>query len=189
MERAFPFSEKFIKEHPDFNFVNEGGAMLSELEYAIGKRYGFPVGKDFEDVVNRITPAEIEDMASKLSVYNRDASEQRIKHLGMPDVMPLTPEQAHFYNNFKDMLLKVPAVAGGAIVVPKDKQYRNGKLPGYKIGHNPSNAKMNSDGTFTDDYTKLFDDIYITPKKVDLKYGSHTLNNFPEYLANRTAWM
>jgi len=137
MERMFPFSEKFIKEHPDFNFVNEGGAMLSELEYAIGKRYGFPVGKDFEDVVNRITPAEIEDMASKLSVYNRDASEQRIKHLGMPDVMPLTPEQAHFYNNFKDMLLKVPAVAGGAMMVPQDKRYRNGKLPGYFEGELP----------------------------------------------------
>lgn len=67
--------------------------------------------------------------------------------------------------------------------------FKNGKLPRYKIGKNPSHAKMNDDGTFTDDYTKVFEDMYITPEKVDLKRGSHTLNNFPEYLANRTAWM
>lgn len=68
-------------------------------------------------------------------------------------------------------------------------RYKNGKLPGYRIGKNPSHAKMNEDGIFTDDYTKVFEDMYVTPDKVDLKRGSHTLNNFPEYLANRTAWM
>lgn len=67
--------------------------------------------------------------------------------------------------------------------------YKNGKLPGYKIGHNVSNAKLNEDGTFTDDYTKVFEDMYVTPQKTDLKRGSYTLNNFPYYLQHRTDWM
>lgn len=66
--------------------------------------------------------------------------------------------------------------------------FKNGKLPGYKIGHNVSNAKLNEDGTFTDDYTKLFEDMYATPQKTDLKRGSYTLNNFPYYLQHRTDW-
>lgn len=69
---------------------------------------------------------------------------------------------------------------------------KNGKLPGYKDGkirHNVSHAKMNDDGTFTDDYTKLFEDMYVTPQKTDLKRGSYTLNNFPYYLQHRTDWM
>ena len=66
---------------------------------------------------------------------------------------------------------------------------KNGKLPGYKIGHNVSNAKLNEDGTFTDDYTKVFEDMYVTPQKTDLKRGSYTLNNFPYYLQHRTDWM
>ena len=66
---------------------------------------------------------------------------------------------------------------------------KNGKLPGYKIGHNVSNAKLNEDSTFTDDYTKVFEDMYVTPQKTDLKRGSYTLNNFPYYLQHRTDWM
>ena len=66
---------------------------------------------------------------------------------------------------------------------------KNGKLPGYKIGHNVSNAKLNEDGTFNDDYTKVFEDMYVTPQKTDLKRGSYTLNNFPYYLQHRTDWM
>lgn len=65
---------------------------------------------------------------------------------------------------------------------------KNGKLPGYKIGHNVSNAKLNEDGTFTDDYTKMFEDMYVTPQKTDLKRGSYTLNNFPYYLQHRSDW-
>ena len=71
-------------------------------------------------------------------------------------------------------------------------QFKDGKLPGYKggkIGHNVSHAEMNNDGTFTDDYTKLFEDMYVTPQKTDLKRGSYTLNNFPYYLQHRTDWM
>lgn len=81
------------------------------------------------------------------------------------------------------------------------KAYKNGKsvseiydagLPRYaggKIGHNVSHAEMNDAGTFTDDYTKLFEDMYVTPQKTDLKRGSYTLNNFPHYLQHRTDWM
>lgn len=75
---------------------------------------------------------------------------------------------------------------------PKFGSWKNGKLPGYKggkIGHNVSHAEMNNDGTFTDDYTKLFEDMYVTPQKTDLKRGSYTLNNFPYYLQHRTDWM
>lgn len=71
-------------------------------------------------------------------------------------------------------------------------QLKDGKLPVYKsgkIGHNVSHAEMNNDGTFTDDYTKLFEDMYVTPQKTDLKRGSYTLNNFPYYLQHRTDWM
>lgn len=69
--------------------------------------------------------------------------------------------------------------------------FKNGKLPKYgdgKIEHNVSHAKMNDDDTFTDDYTKLFEDMYVTPYKTDLKSGSYTLNNFPHYLQHRTDW-
>lgn len=75
---------------------------------------------------------------------------------------------------------------------PKFGSWKDGKLPGYaggKIGHNVSHAEMNDDGTFTDDYTKVFEDMYVTPQKTDLKRGSYTLNNFPYYLQHRTDWM
>ena len=124
MERAFPFSEKFIKEHPDFNFVKEGGAMLSELEYEIGKRYGFPVGKDFEDVVKHISKQEYEDMASKLSLYNRDANAERIR-TGI-DKSALV-----------DALIKVPATTAPILAIDRNRQYQDGKLPGYYEGELP----------------------------------------------------
>lgn len=78
------------------------------------------------------------------------------------------------------------------------KAYKEGKMPyenglpkyhNGKIGHNVSHAEMNDDGTFTDDYTKVFEDMYVTPQKTDLKRGSYTLNNFPHYLQHRTDWM
>ena len=87
-----------------------------------------------------------------------------------------------------------PAIQPLKTVVPPDSKistftgFKNGKLPGYKIGHNVSNAKLNEDGTFTDDYTKVFEDTYVTPQKTDLKRSSYTLNNFPYYLQHRTDW-
>ena len=78
------------------------------------------------------------------------------------------------------------------------KAYKDGKmpyengLPKYedgKIGHNVSHAEMNANGTFTDDYTRVFEDMYVTPRKTDLKRGSYTLNNFPYYLQHRDDWM
>ena len=88
--------------------------------------------------------------------------------------------------------IKIPTVAEVNKQLQWKPKFKDGKLPGYKggkIGHNVSHAKMNNDGTFTDDYTKLFEDMYVTPQKTDLKHGSYTLNNFPYYLQHRTDWM
>lgn len=65
---------------------------------------------------------------------------------------------------------------------------KNGKLPKYKIGHNVSNAELNDDGTFTDDYTKIFDDVYVTPKKLEIRRNSHTWNNWDYYNKHRSDW-
>lgn len=64
--------------------------------------------------------------------------------------------------------------------------WKEGK-PAYKDGKpvlvngNPTNAQFNSDGTFTDDITKVFDDFYVTPSGVTTKYGSHTDKNWDRY--------
>ena len=55
------------------------------------------------------------------------------------------------------------------------KPYENG-LPAYgggkiNLGENPTNATVNSDGTFIDDYTKVWDDLEITPKGPRIKAG------------------
>lgn len=65
------------------------------------------------------------------------------------------------------------------------KPYQDG-LPAYRGGkedlkHNPTNATVNDDGTFTDDYTKVFDDFYVTPSGVKTKYGSYTDRNWNRY--------
>lgn len=78
-----------------------------------------------------------------------------------------------------------PAYGGYSLRIPSLQEYmqtgnimprgfKNGKLPGYKIGvipGNPTNATINQDGTFVDDYTRVFDDLVITPKGPRIKPG------------------
>ena len=45
-------------------------------------------------------------------------------------------------------------------------RYGEGKVD---LGANPTNATINDDGTFTDDYTKVWDDLTITPKGAKVK--------------------
>lgn len=64
--------------------------------------------------------------------------------------------------------------------------FRRGKdLPrfadGVDLGANPTNATINSDGTFTDDYTKIFNDFIITPNGSTTPYGSYTDKNWDRY--------
>ena len=52
-------------------------------------------------------------------------------------------------------------------------KFKNGKLPKYDGGKQVigSNVNMNDDGTFTDDYTRVFDDLVVTPKGPRIKPG------------------
>ena len=52
------------------------------------------------------------------------------------------------------------------------KAYKNGKKP-YKDGKTVigSNVDMKDDGTFTDDYTRAFDDLIVTPQGPRVKPG------------------
>lgn len=65
-----------------------------------------------------------------------------------------------------------------------EKVYEAG-LPKYGGGkvvlNNHTNAKFNDDGTFTDDTTRVFDDIIITPNGLTTKYGSYTDKNWDRY--------
>lgn len=51
--------------------------------------------------------------------------------------------------------------------------YKNGKFPRYEGGKQVigSNVNMNDDGTFTDDYTRVFDDLVVTPEGPRIKPG------------------
>ena len=74
------------------------------------------------------------------------------------------------------------------------KEIYDGGLPKYgdgkvTIGHNVSNAKLNDDGTFTDDYTRTFEDMIVTPKRTELKLGSYSANNWNYAKAHRKDWM
>jgi hypothetical protein len=124
---------------------------------------------------------------ARSTAFNKDTGEYELMKPNWHDTKMY--EDAWYYSKegeeFRSKYLRKPGAAYDKYI-PKHK---NGKLPGYRLGINPSHAKIKDDGTFTDDYTKLFNDIYVTPKKVDLKYGSHTLNSFPEYLANRAVWL
>lgn len=62
-------------------------------------------------------------------------------------------------------------------------------MPKVRIGHNVSNAKINSDGTFTDDYTRTFEDMVVTPRRTELKRGSYSANNWNYAKAHRKDWM
>lgn len=64
--------------------------------------------------------------------------------------------------------------------------YEDGKVT---IGHNVSHAKINSDGTFTDDYTRTFEDMVVTPKRTELKRGSYSSKNWNYAKSNRKDWM
>ena len=54
--------------------------------------------------------------------------------------------------------------------VPK---HADGKLPGYEKGKTVigSNVDMKDDGTFTDDYTRAFDDLVVTPQGPRVRPG------------------
>lgn len=122
LEQAFPLSEEFKKAHPNFNYLRERAAMNSELAYAIGSKYGFPVGPEFDNVVRNMSPWELEEIASGLSAYNKDASAQRL--YGGIDFLPKIP--------LKESLLKVPA--GFGLYAGIQDEYNNGKLPEYSNG-------------------------------------------------------
>lgn len=62
-------------------------------------------------------------------------------------------------------------------------------MPKVRIGHNVSNAKINSDGTFTDDYTRTFEDMVVKPRRTELKRGSYSANNWNYAKAHRKDWM
>lgn len=68
--------------------------------------------------------------------------------------------QRHYFKGGKDL----PRFAGGV-----------------DLGANPTNATINSDGTFTDDYTRAFDDFIITPNGSTTPYGSYTDKNWNRY--------
>lgn len=101
-------------------------------------------------------------------------------------------EDAWYYSKEGEQFRQQYTKKAGAAYDKYIPRYKNGRLPKYsngRIGHNVSRAEMNDDGTFTDDYTKVFEDMYVTPQKTDLKRGSYTLNNFPYYLQHRTDWV
>lgn len=83
-------------------------------------------------------------------------------------------------------LPNIKSVIEQSIMSPK---FKNGKLPGYRIGHNVSHAKLNDDGTFTDDYTRTFEDMVVTPRRTELKRGSYSANNWNYAKAHRKDWM
>lgn len=103
-----------------------------------------------------------------------------------------SPEVQKWYKGWEAKQLKVmrpkpysfPTVQSTA--PKKFGKYKNGKV---SIGHNVSNAKINSDGTFTDDYTRTFEDMVVTPKRTELKRGSYSANNWNYTKAHRKDWM
>ena len=62
-------------------------------------------------------------------------------------------------------------------------------MPKVRIGHNVSNAKINSDGTFTDDYTRTFEDMVVKPRRTELKRGSYSAKNWNYAKAHSKDWM
>ena len=129
LEQAFPLSEEFKKAHPNFNYLRERAAMNAELAYAIGNKYGFPVGPEFDNVVRNMSPWELEEIASSLSAYNKDSSVQRM--FGGIDLLPKIP--------LKDALMRVPAGIG--LYAGIQNEYKNGKLPQYEDGKKPSSKR------------------------------------------------
>ena len=167
---GMPFKQDFLAERPWFNAIKEANAERRAFQLMTYFDKGV-LGEDLDEAIKHMPMAEAKRYIDRLG-YTRGINWQ------WPDLLP-----------FKQAVTSVPTVGIPLYAGIQTDEYKNGKLPGYKDGHNTSHAKMNSDGTFTDDYTKVFEDMYVTPQKVDLKYGSHTLNNFPEYLTNRSAWM
>lgn len=132
LEQAFPFSSDWLAAHRDFDLLKERGAMNSELAYAIGKKYGFPVGKQFDNVVRNMSSNELEEIASQLSAYNKHSNEQRLARANIwPDLIPEKPG----WNPLIQALTKVPAtITVPLLAVDQTNEYKDGKLPGYSNG-------------------------------------------------------
>ena len=207
-DAAMAFGRVF--ERPNEKYANWEQRMLSAedaLDY-VNKRIGTPI----EEVpISQTTTAEY-NAAHQFQPWQNyhqpdyplnNPAPSSISSWNNPKSPAYTPaglqtRRIDFGKMMMDMLeddWEPPVIQPLKTVAPPDSKvstftgFKNGKLPGYKICHNVSNAKLNEDGTFTDDYTKVFEDMYVTPQKADLKRGSYTLNNFPYYLQHRTDWM
>ena len=150
-------SDAFLKAHPEFAQLQEDEAINTQLRSLISQANGGVKGKELDSIIDNMPYDKFETYAILANAYTNDMA----KTGGLNR------------NTYKNTLKYVGATYPMLYAASQLRKHANGKLPGYEGGKTiiGSNVQMNDDGTFTDDYTKVFDDIVITQNGTRVKQG------------------
>lgn len=159
LKEAYTFSNEYLKKHPGLAQRAEKSATNNEVRRAIAMKYNTKSAKELDSIIDKISDEEL------MSMYDNS--------YGIDFKKSFKPGLKPQRRALKSVASIVPLLAAKGIIQESFEDFDE-ELPRYALGiegNNPTNATLNSDGTFTDDYTRVFDDLVITPKGPRVKPG------------------